>query len=577
MAQIQEIPLEQIRPAPWNPPARISPAKVKDLADSINREGQQTPALVRPVEAEDPVQYELVYGHRRYAAIKSLSEKNGGGLNLKAFVKDMSEEDAMISSGIENLQREGLTDIEEAEFFQTASERYGESAVKILSEKLSVSHRYIRKRIKIMQLPDEALNLWRSGIWHVGHMEQLLRVGDNAEVNSFLSDLSERDRLKDIKVWELRNLIDRRAVPLRAGHFEKAECKSCNKNTDCQHRLFGLEREKGARCLDQDCFMQKEQAWLDLNWATSKENRYGTQAAIVGEWNTETTGVFYDWGSLKPGEKCLSCPHFTTILAFMGGNELRVHQEQTCMGPDSCFAEIKKANEKAQGEIIKPEKDADAPRVAWHGEHFRQAFYQQEIPQLMAGLSSDDPRRLQLALAMAVNSHRAVHGWFAELFSMKIPELQEWQCFRLPFFKLLELAGTLDAHHAELFLAEALVQIALAKDRGYEYLFTDADRQAIADFLGVDFSRFQVTEEYLQKKTKAELIQFISNDSGLAFEEEFNRYLKGLGFSTLEKLAQAKKGVLVDVILKCPVDLHGRLPKEIADRPNLAEKEGDYV
>jgi ParB family chromosome partitioning protein len=66
--QVHEIPLEQIRPAPWNPPSRMDPDRVRELADSIRVEGQQSPALIRPVEAEPPVRYELVWGHRRYAA-----------------------------------------------------------------------------------------------------------------------------------------------------------------------------------------------------------------------------------------------------------------------------------------------------------------------------------------------------------------------------------------------------------------------------------------------------------------------------------------------------------------------------
>ena len=118
-------------------------------------------------------------------------EKTGEVTRLKTFIQEMNEEQAMIASAIENLQREEFSDIEEAEFFRTCGEHYGESAVDILSEKLSISDRYIRKRIEILKLPEAALELWRSGAWHVGHMEQLLRLGD--EVGAFF-ELFENHR-----------------------------------------------------------------------------------------------------------------------------------------------------------------------------------------------------------------------------------------------------------------------------------------------------------------------------------------------------------------------------------------------
>ena len=100
--------------------------------------------------------------------------------------------------------------------------------------------------------------------------------------------------------------------------------------------------------------------------------------------------------------------------------------------------------------------------------------------------------------------------------------------------------------------------------------------QALAEFLGIDWQNFVVTEEYLKKKTKAEVLKLIGGDLWLLADPEFERYLKGRGIpNDIEKLAKEKKGFLVDLILKCGVDLHGRLPKEIADKPDLFAKEED--
>lgn len=577
---VWEIPLDQIRPAPWNPPSRMDPSKVKELAASIKIEGQQSPALMRPVEAEAPVRYELVWGHRRYAALQLLAA-NGGGpeTTLKAFIREMSEEQAMISSGIENLQREGFSDIEEAEFFRTCSAHYGESAVKILAEKLSVSDRYIRKRIEILKLPDAALELWRSGTWHVGHMEQLLRIGEPERVTEFMASLANNRHKKpdETAVWQLKDMVDHLAVPLHSGRFDKADCKVCRKNTDCQRRLFGGEKENKTKCLDQACFQQKQQAWLDINWSTCKANKFGTQAAVIGDWNTKNTGSFSGYsGSSRPGpaEKCSSCPHYTTALNLKG-ESIYDSLDRVCLGPKSCFDEIQAAGKKTERAAkVKPgETAADFPRVAWHGEFYRQEFYQQEIPLLMDRLAADDPRHLQLTVATVLYAARGLHVWFLQEIGREDLQVGADSWFRLSFYQLLTLVRTLEVHRVKALLANALVKIALCTDRGYETIFIDADRQALAEFLDIDFARFQVTPEYLQKKTKAEVLRFIVHDSGLWQTPEFKDAMIRHGFSTAstpEKLAGAKKPLLVDLVLNCGVDLHGRLPKEIADRPKLA-------
>jgi hypothetical protein len=98
----------------------------------------------------------------------------------------------------------------------------------------------------------------------------------------------------------------------------------------------------------------------------------------------------------------------------------------------------------------------------------------------------------------------------------------------------------------------------------------DEDRQALAEFLEIDWTRFEVTPEYLKKKTKAEILKFISTESGLRDEKLFLDYLRDYKLpTTMEKLAACKKGVLVNLILNCGVDLRGRLPKEIKDKPDL--------
>jgi ParB/RepB/Spo0J family partition protein len=564
-----EIPLEKIRPAPWNPPDRLIPDP--EMADSINKEGQKQAGLVRPVEAEAPVEYELVFGHRRHAARKLLSEKVDAALGvLSCKIEEMSEEQAMILTGIENLQRKGYTGFQEAEFFKFCAERHGDSAVKILSERMSLREGYIRKRLRFLELPQPAIDLWKSGAWNIGHLEQLLRVGD--QVEAFMQELGKRqwDKPAELTVRQLKDKVDRLAVPLHSGRFDKAECKSCPKNTDVQRKLFDTEKEK-TKCLDQACFRAMQQAWLDVNWANCKQNKFKTQVAIIGDYNTKATGKFDDW-SCKPTEKCLACPKYASILEL--NLEPVYHSTlMVCIGEESCFKGVQAAAKKGNSEMATKtkanEKDPDVPRVAWHGEYYRQEFYHQELPLLMEALEMNDPRRLQLALAMVVYEHRnSLEDWLDQNTTLEAEALH-WKnlAYFLDWVKNQVLPEDLQPLMNK-------VQIQLGLMKGYQAVFQDADRQAMAEFLDIDFANFQVTEEYVQKKTKAELVKFIVHDSQLMEEAKFREFMEQCGYPSPEKLAQAKKGALVDLILKCPVDLHGRLPKEIADRPKL-QKEGE--
>ena len=152
------------------------------------------------------------------------------------------------------------------------------------------------------------------------------------------------------------------ALPLKEGNFDKVDCKTCPHNSDWQGKLFGVSGDKG-KCTAQECYQTKQQAWLDAFWKECKENRYGTQQAILGDYNIKITGDFGDYSGPKPAEKCLTCGHFTTILRLGRGLESYNHS-RTCMGEASCFAEVKKvaaqeerrASSRGKGKSLAPTK-----------------------------------------------------------------------------------------------------------------------------------------------------------------------------------------------------------------------------
>ena len=588
------VPMSTIRPAPWNPPGRMDPEKVKDLADNFLQVGQQEPALIRPVDAEAPIKYEIVFGHRRAGAWNVLSARlplppvipAGGVPLLKTYIRSMSEADAMILSGVENLQRQGFSDIEEAEFFRACGERYGQAAVKILAEKLSVSERYVRKRIEILVLPECALKLWRDGAWHVGHMEQLLRIGSPEEVETWLHESQSREwewkQILDGHVFQLRDRIDRMAIPLSHARFDKADCKVCRKNTSVQLSLFGGEKNKTS-CLDQKCFVAKQQAWLDLHWTdgSCKANKELTKMAVVGGYETPSTGKF-GWqdrgGQIQPGQKCGDCPRYGTVL----NHKCEAISERVCFGDKTCFAALKKGSQDGTTTGKTDDKDEQSgPRVEWHGEHFRQEFYMKEAPGLLAGLLTEDPRRLQVALAAICYIERQhLSEWFFKRFGSDIPEKaggHEYE--RHTMGQFLKGVRKLRPLEVEMLLAEAVTIVAFRRHGNYSDEFQDGDRAEIAHFLGVDFARWKPTDEWFQKKTRSEIVGYIVRESGLIEDSEFMAYMNGEGRNIGTdaerigaKLSSWKKADLVELIKNCGVDLSGRLPDEIRNKPDLCRK-----
>lgn len=572
--EVYEIPLEQIRPAPWNPAARLNSDSVETLSKSIAQHGQQTPALLRNVEADAPVLYELVYGHRRFAALKFLAEKDPETQrSLKAFVRSLSEEEAIALSGTENLQREDFSDYEMAVFFKKAAEAYGTQAAIALSEKFNIGHKYIRKLMAFLDLPMRAVMLWRQGIWQFGHMEQLLRIGDIKETVALLESLGpvSGGRLEQVTVETLRSRINNRSVLLDKGLFDKQDCKSCRQNSSCQLRLFG-GIEGDAKCLNSACFKGKQQAWFDINWINSEDNKFETRRALITAQWTEGTGGFDLWNypECKAPERCLTCDSFTTTIGIEG----TIRHSTCCFGDEKCYkhtlSEYRKATRIAQfsqdseGSSDAEQPTEESPRVEWHGEHFRQQFYKTEIPRVMARMLPIDPRRLQIALASYIYQTGFLRDWFFEQTNCEKPD-RKYGITK--FSDYLLVTQRLAPARIESLLSDASVLCAF--DKGYGFQYTNEDRQALAEFIGVSFRDFSVSEEWFQKKTKAELLNFIVKESGLIHEEGFQNAMKQAGFATAEKLATAKKVTLVDIIQHCGVDLHGRVPKEIENKPVL--------
>ena len=170
---VKPIPLAQISPNPDQPRKTFSENELKELAESIKEKGVLVPIILRTVQNK-PYLYEIVAGERRYRAAKiaGLSE-------IPALVKTLTNQNAMEIALIENVQRENLNPIEEAEGYENLMDKCGYSMGDV-SRLIGKSESYIRNLMRINSLPESVKEMVRNGDLSASHA-RTIAVADNPE------------------------------------------------------------------------------------------------------------------------------------------------------------------------------------------------------------------------------------------------------------------------------------------------------------------------------------------------------------------------------------------------------------
>jgi len=159
------IPIAAIRPNHDQPRHEFSEAAIVDLAASIKEKGVLQPVIVKQIGND---QYELICGERRFRASTLCGLKE-----IPAVVKDIAEDDFLEWAIIENVQREDLNVLEEAEAYQRLAEERMLSQEEI-AKRVGKSRTAITNTLRILRLPEEVKNLILSGLLSEGHARALL-------------------------------------------------------------------------------------------------------------------------------------------------------------------------------------------------------------------------------------------------------------------------------------------------------------------------------------------------------------------------------------------------------------------
>jgi ParB family transcriptional regulator, chromosome partitioning protein len=252
--------IEEIRPNRGQPRRHFDEAHIEELAESIRSKGVLLPLIVRRV----PDGYVLVAGERRWRAAQK-----AGLRELPAMIREVTEKEAFEIALIENIQREDLNPVEEAEAFKRLIEEHGLTQEE-LAARVGKDRSTVANALRLLRLPDAIKQAIVAGQLSMGHARALLAIPDEGD----LRKAAARVIAENLSVRAAEALVQRlksRRLPRqrRDGHG----------GTQVRHLVERLQRKLGARV-----------ELKDKGGSGTLEIRYGSLqeldrllAAILGE------------------------------------------------------------------------------------------------------------------------------------------------------------------------------------------------------------------------------------------------------------------------------------------------------
>ena len=166
-----QAPIERLHPSRVQPRQDFDEEAIDSLAASIKEQGLLQPILVRP-HPEQPGEFEIVAGERRWRAAQRAKLHS-----VPILVRELSDGEALELAIVENVQRQDLNPVEEALAYRQLIEEFGHIQDQV-ARVVGKSRSHVANTLRLLNLPQSALNLLRDGALTAGHARAVLAASD---------------------------------------------------------------------------------------------------------------------------------------------------------------------------------------------------------------------------------------------------------------------------------------------------------------------------------------------------------------------------------------------------------------
>ena len=249
------VSLANIQPSSFNPRKRFDEASLYELADSIKQQGVLQPITVRPIADTD--RYEIVFGERRYRAsvIANMEE-------IPAIVSELTDDAAEDAAITENLQREDVTPMEEANAYQRLIET-GRHTIETLAVRFGKNENYIRTRLKFTALIPEIAALLEADEITISVAAEICRYGEDIQKEVYENHLQNENNYnswRGLRAADVAKRIENNyTTDLRYYFFDKTECSTCAHNTN---NLLLFADGGSGHCANRTCLAEMNASFL---------------------------------------------------------------------------------------------------------------------------------------------------------------------------------------------------------------------------------------------------------------------------------------------------------------------------
>jgi ParB family chromosome partitioning protein len=166
-AGVSSVPIEHLEPGPFQPRRNMEPQALADLADSIRAQGVLQPLLARPTPGQTD-RFQIIAGERRWRAAQQ-----AGLHTIPVLIRTLTDVEAAAAALVENLQRQDLNAIEEAEGYQRLAEDF-QKTQEAIAVAVGKSRSHIANTMRLLNLPPTVREEVRKGALSAGHARTLV-------------------------------------------------------------------------------------------------------------------------------------------------------------------------------------------------------------------------------------------------------------------------------------------------------------------------------------------------------------------------------------------------------------------